>query len=428
MEIENSKGLFENVGTEKDLCPPNALYEEALKITIEKFFDPTKTAALPEQSGKYNCQIKTHQDAVDKANQALETAGDPYTRVWPRIDKAEFERSTEGNSSDGGIGLYLVRPEDFAKPGTSSENSVVELVFPGSPADKAGLKPGDIIISIDGKSTNGLNQNQVSELIGGKENTKALLKVDRGGKMLDLSPIRGKFEEPAIVSQVVDDDVLYLKIMDFMNDNVDVDIKKAVQNHPKTSAFIIDLRGNPGGRVQEFLETAPLFMQTGNLFYKEQRVNDLTGSRTFTGTVNLRDNEIREITASGEAVSTQRNPNLAGNKPVVILTDGESASAAEMLIGALSDNNRAKIVGETTYGKGIMQEGFEIADGAQLSVTSARYRTPSGRWPGDANKNRFGILPDIEVKQDPFYVPLSAADKQFRKALETIKAAAKSTH
>ncbi len=425
MEINNSKGQLEKAGVEKAACEPNPLFEEALKLTREKFFDVTKTATLPEQSGKYNCKIKTHQDAVDAANEALKITGDPYTRVWPREEEAESARSIEGNSSDAGIGLYLVWPEDFNKPGTSSENSVVEVVFPGSPADKAGLKPGDIIKSIDGKSTNGLTQTQIWDLLDGNEHTKALLKVDRDGKMLDLSPIRSKVEEPATISQVVGDDVLYIKIMDFVKDNVDADIKQALENHPKTSALIIDLRDNPGGRVQELLETAPLLMQSGNLYYYDERVNDSTGTRISSGHVNLRDNNIREITPSGETIIIERNPNLAGKKPIVILANGGSASASEMLIGALSDNNRAKVVGETTRGKGIMQDIIDIADGAQLNVTSARYRTPSGRWPGDANENRFGILPDIEVKQEPRYVPLSSADKQFQKALETVRAMAK---
>jgi carboxyl-terminal processing protease len=246
--------------------------------------------------------------------------------------------------------------------------------------------------------------------------------------MIDLSPIREELKDPSVVSRVVGDDVLYLRVMDFLNKNVDEDIKKAMKDHPKASAFIVDLRGNQGGFVNEFLESASLFMQTGNLYYQDERLAGATGSRISTGTVNLREDDIRHITPSGETVSSPRNPNLAGNKPIVVLADGGSASAAELFIGALSDNNRAKIVGETTYGKGILGRVVEIVDGAQLNVTSARYRTPSGRWPGDASENRFGILPDIEVKQEPFYVPLSAADKQFRKALETVEAMAKSNH
>jgi carboxyl-terminal processing protease len=428
MDDKGHRSTLEKVGTEQSSCASDALYEDVLNKTRENFIDPTKTANFPEKTGNDNCQFKSHQDAVDAANRVLETMGDPYTRVLSRDEKAEFEQEVEGGSSYVSIGLHLVSPEDFTKPGKSSENAVVELVFPGGPADKAGLKAGDIITSVDGKSTNGLNQNEVAELLGGSENSRASLKVDRGGKMIDLSPIREELQDPSVVSRVVGDDVLYLRVMDFLNKNVDRDIKKAMKDHPKASAFIVDLRGNPGGFVNESLESASLFMQTGNLYYQDERLADSTGSRISTGTVNLRENDIRHITPSGETVSSPRNPNLAGNKPIVVLADGGSASAAELFVGALSDNNRAKFVGETTYGKGIMERVVEIVDGAQLNVTTARYRTPSGRWPGDASENRFGILPDIEVKQEPFYVPLSAADKQFRKALETVEAMAKSNH
>ncbi|MDP3506727.1 MAG: S41 family peptidase [Candidatus Melainabacteria bacterium] len=424
MEMNNSKDQVEKAGVEK-ACMLNPLFEEAIGLTRGLFFDPSKTAALPKQSDEINCQIKTHQDAVDAANKALETIGDPYTYVSSREKRAELEKGTFEDSPYVGIGLHILRPKERDKPATNSENSVVEAVFPGGPADKAGLKPGDIIKSIDGKSTNGLTRPQIWDLIDGKENTKALLKVDRDGKMLDLSPIRSKVEEPAIISQVVDNDVLYIKIRDFMKGNVEVDIRQALENHPKASALIIDLRNNRGGRLDELLETVPLFMQSGTLYYKDEADTDSTETRISTGRVELRDNDIREITPSGDTIITERNPNLTGEKPIVILANGRSASASEMFIGALSDNNRAKVVGETTFGKGIGQSDLPLPDGALLTVTIGSYRTPSGRWPGDANKNRFGILPDIEVKQDPRYVPLSSADKQFQKALETVRAMAK---
>lgn len=426
MDVRDSKGTLPKERAEPVSCPPNPLFEQVLEIAKDAYIDPIKGAAFSEQSGKFNCQIKSRQDAVDRANEVLETAGDPYTSVFLFDQKTEAPGKVKGDSPSVGIGLYLVPPKDFTKAVSSSENSLVQFVFPGGPADKAGLKAGDIILSVDGKSTNGLSQEQSIDLLEGKANSRALIKVDRDGKRLDLSPIRGQFEEPTVISQVVDDNVLYLKIMDFMNDNVDVDIKTAMQNHPTSSAFIIDLRGNPGGYVNEFEETASLFIQSGNLYYKDGRPNDKSGAGTSTGTSYLRDNDLISTTGSGEAVVTMRNPNLAGTKPIVILADGDSASASEMFIGALSDNNRAKVVGERTYGKGIMQGAYGLQPDVELHVTVARYRTPAGRWPGDANKNRFGILPDIEVKQDPFYVALSAADKQFRKALETVKAMEKS--
>ncbi len=426
MDVRDSKSASPNESVAPDSCPRNVLYEQVLEIAKDAYIDPIKGAAFAEQSGKFNCQIKNRRDAVDRANKVLETAGDPYTSVFLFDQQIEAPGKVKGDSPPVGIGLYLVPPKDFTKAVSSSENSVVQFVFPGGPADKAGLKAGDIIMSVDGKSTNGLSQEQSIGLLEGKANSRALIKVDRDGKMLDLSPIRGQFEEPTVISQVVDDNVLYLKIMDFQNDKVDLDIQQAIKNNPKTSGFIIDLRGNPGGYVNEFEETASLFMPSGNLYYSDGRLNDKLGAGTSTGTSYLRDNDLISTTGSGEAVVTKRNPNLAGTKPIVILADGDSASASEMFIGALSDNNRAKVVGERTYGKGIMQRVYALDPDVELHVTSARYRTPAGRWPGDANKNRFGILPDIEVKQDPFYVPLSAADKQFRKALETVKGMAKS--
>ncbi len=403
-------------------CPSNPVYEEALKNASDVFYDRSKIGPFKSESNKHNCEIKTHQDAVDAANKVLETAGDPFTHVMSRTEAEQMMKEIKGDVSISGIGVQVISDKKDTASGGKPTGATVTLVIPGGPAEQAGFKAGDRIMAVDGKPTSGMSQDDIVKMLKGTEGTQIKVTVDRDGESKDLYPTRAKFNFPPVVSEKVDD-VLYLKIFSFMDDRTDEVLWDKMQENKDAKAYIIDLRGNLGGRVDELVSIVSLLMANGKVFDQEERMpGGSSGTRTDKLSVTLTKDSVEFAASDGSKASVPRNPNLAGNKPIVVLTDNFSASASELFVGALKDNHRATIVGENTWGKGVGQVIIPIADGAMVAVTNTRYLNPSGHWSGDGHSpDRKGIAPDIEVKQDFGVIPLSKDDKQFQKAMEVAK-------
>jgi carboxyl-terminal processing protease len=288
---------------------------------------------------------------------------DPHTNfMTPEIYK-DFERETGGEF--GGIGIEI-----------SVQNSVLTIISPieDTPAWKAGIKAGDKIVAIDGKSTKGLSLVEASQLMRGKTGKKITLKIIRGtsDQPMDFTITRGNVRLRSVKYTNLENGYGYFKIVSFI-ENTAHDLETLIQKHIKenknVSGILLDLRKNPGGLLDQAVRVSDMFLKEG----------------VIVSTMG-RDPKQKEVT-------------LASKKgkfidfPIVVLVDAFSASASEIVSGALRDNKRALIVGERTFGKGSVQTVVKLADGSALKLTVARYYTPGG-----ISIQAEGITPDVVIE------------------------------
>ncbi|MGL5078385.1 MAG: S41 family peptidase, partial [Waterburya sp.] len=343
---------------------PKTVIDEVWQIISSEFVDPdfnhvdwnVKRQELLR--GDYQDQ-KTAYKAI---RQSLEGLGDPYTRF---LDPAEYEELSNQTSGElSGIGIRLGIDKETKKL------TVFEPI-PNSPATKAGLKAGDQIVSIDGKPTTKMTLEQASAAIKGQVGTKVNLEIARSSKpAFEVSIARAQIELPSVSYNLKEEEgskVGYIKLDEFSSHAAE-QMQKAIKDlsAKQASGFILDLRGNPGGLLFSSVEIARMWMEKGAIVSTLDRQG---GNEKFA--------------ANGNALT---------DLPLVVLVDGYSASASEILTGALKENHRAKIVGSRTYGKGTVQSVHSLSDGSGLAVTIAHYYPPSGT---DINKK--GIAPDITV-------------------------------
>ena len=312
--------------------------------------------------------------------------GDPYTTYYTKEEMDELMEETTGNYV--GIGIYMT---------LDLENNAIYVVKPmeGSPAEEAGIQAGNLITKVDGKQYSGEELDQASNAIKGEEGTTVKLEILRDGETQELEVERRKI----VVSHIVEkkfDNVGYLLIEDFDGGCAkEFEEKYKELESQGIDRLIIDLRNNGGGVVDEAVSIADMLLDKDDtiLITKDKKGNE-------------------EITKS------EHNPTIT--MPVVVLTNGYSASASEILVGALQDNERATIVGTKTYGKGVIQEVDRLSDGSGLKITIEEYYTPNKN-----EINKVGIEPDEEidlsneVKEQGTYT--DEEDNQLQKAIEIIK-------
>ena len=239
----------------------------------------------------------------------------------------------------------------------------------GMPADKAGRKANDIIDEIDGKTTTGFSIDEAVTKIRGKKGTEVSLKIIRDRKeTLDIKITRDDIKIPSVEAKQLDDGTGYMRISTFGDSTGELAAAKAQELKDKgVKTMVLDLRGNPGGVVDSAIEVASLWLPKGTLVMQEKR--DTTVVKTYT--------------ASGD--------NILGGMKTVVLIDGGSASASEIVAGALHDNKAASLIGEKSYGKGVVQGIEPLQDGGELKVTVASWYRPNGQ-----NINKKGIEPDTK--------------------------------
>ena len=312
--------------------------------------------------------------------------GDPYTTYYTKEEMDELMEETTGNYV--GIGIYMT---------LDIENNAIYVVKPmeGSPAEEAGIKAGDLITKVDGIEYSGEEMDQASNAIKGKEGTKVKLEILSNGKTREIEVQRRKI----IVSHIVEkkfDNIGYLLIEDFDGGCADEFEKKYKELEKQgIDRLIIDLRNNGGGVVSEAVDIADMLLEKDKtiLITKDKKGNE----------------EIKKC--DNEASITM---------PVVVLTNGYSASASEILVGALKDNERATIVGTKTYGKGVIQEVDRLNDGSGLKITIEEYYTPNKE-----KINKVGIKPDEEIELSSEIIEKGTytdeEDNQLQKAIEIIK-------
>ncbi|KGF71810.1 peptidase S41 [Neosynechococcus sphagnicola sy1] len=343
---------------------PKTVVDEAWQIVNREYVDGTFNQ-VDWQAVRQSLLSKnytTREQAYVALKAALEKLGDPYTRFMDPKQYEALSNQTAGELSGVGIRLEV--------DGKSKILTVVEPID-NSPAAKAGIKPGDQILAIDGKPTFGLSVEDASNLIRGEVGTKVTLRIMRSGEDINQILMRERIELPTVrysLNQEGNVRVGYIRLSEFSSHAAE-QMQRAIQNlkSQNAEAFVLDLRGNPGGLLQASVEITRMWLETG----------------TIVRTVDRRGNN--------EEISTNRT--ALTDLPLAILVDGNSASSSEILTGALKDNNRAAVVGTQTFGKALVQSVHELSDGSGLAVTIAHYYTPNG-----TDISHKGIAPDVKVE------------------------------
>jgi carboxyl-terminal processing protease len=309
----------------------------------------------------------------------LQATGDPYTYFIEPSDHAMEEAQLEGRH--GGIGAECVMSDGYL---------VVVAVLEDSPAEKAGLMTGDMIVAVDGTEVLGLSQNEAIMLIQGKDvGTDAALTVLRDGEAepLTITATREEIEVPTVVWELKEENVGYIRVS-FFGNRTSSELDRALRTVKAggASTLVLDLRDNPGGIVATAVDVASQFIDTGVIFYER----DKNGQ---------------------DKVFNARRGGAATDLPVAVLVNGGTASAAEIVCGAIQDHERGPLIGERTYGKGSMQNIRELSDDSSIHVTIARWLTPDRHEIEGA-----GLTPDLEVASSET-APDQVEDPQLEAAL-----------
>lgn len=334
-------------------------------------------------------------DRDDAAEMAIAgvaaSTGDPYTRYLWGEEAQEYMESVEGNYC--GVGLYIEN---------NTEENLISVVsaIAGSPAEAAGITTNDKILKIDGEIYTGEMLDEAASYMRGEEGTEVELtvRVNADGSERDVRLTRQRIEIETVNSEMLDGNIGYISMSQF-TEGVSQKFSEKLKelNKQKMTSLIIDLRNNPGGLLDEAISVASCFVEEG---------------KTVTYTLN-KNGERRDYNAESGA--------FAGDIPIIILVNGGSASASEVLSGALHDLGIAKLLGEKTYGKGIVQTVIGLGDDGILSITTDRYYTPNGNC-----IHGIGIEPDYNVEMDTEKTAyLSTLDKsnddQLKEAIKILK-------
>lgn len=310
--------------------------------------------------------------------------GDQYTEYYTKEEMQSKLEEVTGNYV--GIGIYMLVD-------SSSGTILVTEPMEGSPAEKAGVKTGDFIVNVEGEDVTAENVSKMSDKIKGEEGTKVKIKVRRGEEIIDFEIERKKIVISHIKARVLENNIGYIDIKDFDGGTAEEFKTKYDELSKKgIKSLIIDIRSNGGGIVDESLNILDMLLEKDT---------------TLLITVNKKQEE--------EVTKAKKKQEI--DIPVIVLTNQYSASASEILAGALKDNGRAKIVGTKTYGKGVIQTLRTLTDGSGLKTTTEEYYTPN------RNKiNKIGIKPDYEVNlPDDISELTDENDTQLKKAIELLK-------
>ena len=312
----------------------------------------------------------------------LDSLGDPYSEYYSAEDLKEVRESTEGIYY--GIGAYVSLDNEL-------KLAVISGIISGTPAEEAGLQEGDLIYKVDGQDVTGMTTSEVVTLIRGEEFTTVNLTLIRDGETVEYTVERRKVESPTVDYEMLEDNIGYIQITEF--DDVTTDQfteAMAVLKGQGMQALILDLRSNGGGNLSTCIDIANQLLPKGLIVYTE----DKYGNR-------------EEYNCDGKHEF---------DKPMVVLVNGYSASASEILTGAIKDHGIGTIMGTTTYGKGIVQQIMSLKDGTAVKMTISKYYTPKGNYIHD-----IGIEPDIEVEFDSEAYKEDKTDNQLDAAKEQIK-------
>jgi carboxyl-terminal processing protease len=375
---------------------PKEVMDQAWQIVFRDYLDTTGKYA-PERWRKLRRDVlaKSYgspKEAYEAIRGMLGTLDDPYTRFLDPREFKEMQIDTSGELSGVGIQLSLDR---------QTKELVVVSPIEGSPASRAGVQPKDVIVSIDGKPTKGMTTEDAVKLIRGRSGTTVNLVLRRNGQNIDVPLVRELIELHAVNQQVNTTPegvkVGYIRLKQF-NANATKDMRAAIRDleGKGVQGYVLDLRSNPGGLLMASVEIARQWLNEGII----------VSTKTRDGIQDVK-------RATGRALTT---------RPLVVLVNEGSASASEILSGALQENNRAVLVGQKTFGKGLVQSVRGLSDGSGMTVTIAKYLTPLNH-----DIHQRGIVPDVPVKmteQEASKLTLedlgTRKDSQYRAAESTL--------
>lgn len=344
---------------------PKAIVDEVWQIVNRDYVDGTFNQVdwIATRTKLLSENYTSAEQAYEAVREALKQLGDPYTRF---MDPEQFEALTNQTSGElSGVGMRLELNEKTQKL------TVVEPIE-NSPALRAGIQAGDQILAIDGKPTDGMKVEEAAQMIRGKVGTQVRLRIAREGREeFDKTLTRARIELAAVrqsVHQEGQKKVGYIRLQEFSSHAAD-QMHRAIEDltKQKVDAFVLDLRGNPGGLLQASIEIARMWMDNGSI--------------------------VRTVDRQGDSENFAANRTAMTKLPLAVLVDGNSASASEILSGALKDNGRGTIIGSQTFGKALVQSVHSLSDGSGLAVTIAHYYTPNG-----TDISHKGITPDIKIE------------------------------
>lgn len=363
---------------------PIDLYDNVWRLINNKFVDQSNNQQdWAKWRHKYDNKIVTNEDAYIAINTMVASLNDPYTKF---LDPKEFADETSSiKGSLKGIGIQI---------GVKDGKLMVIAPIEDTPAEKAGLQADDEILEIDGASTKGITVDKAADKIRGKEGTQVTLLVKRK----DMAPkvytiTRAEIEIKSISQKLptemkIPNDFCYIRLSSFISRNAATEFGNILNNNKDKKGFIIDLRSNPGGLLTNAIYISDMFLDGGTIVSTVDRDGYKETQRASTG--------------------------VYTRKPVVVLINKGSASASEIFSGAMKDNHRAVIIGEQSFGKGLVQEINKLPYDAGINITIQKYLTPNGT---DINKK--GITPDIVVKLTEDDVK-NKNDLQLKKAVEVL--------
>ena len=394
---------------------PQVLYQRAWRLIKDSYYDqkfgeknnpPDKNNSVggaqdwSRWEHHYDGKLKTSDDAHKAIETMLASLGDPYTRF---LDRDAFdEEKSQIDAHLFGVGMQL---------GMNKEHKVVVIApIEGTPAFNAGIQPGDEIIEVDRKPVKGQSLDTVVKQIRGPIKTKVgitlMRKTEKKSVMLERAeiPIRA-----VATSEMLPGNIAYIRLDSFISSKANAEMKQALKKLSGADGIVLDLRNNPGGLLANAIEIANMFLDKGII--------------------------VSTIDADGYKNSQMSSNNPVTHQPMIVLINGGSASASEILSGALRDNGRAKLVGQKSFGKGLVQAINKLEDGSGINVTIARYLTPN-----DTDIHKQGITPDYLVKLEdtdytkgkgPWWIdlsyqnfkrsPIDGKDIQLNKAVEVMK-------
>ena len=356
-QIERINEISSNSYINTEKVSPKDLFLESWLLVKQSYAEPH----LNDQNWhrwkrRYVNKITDIDDAYVAINTMLASLDDPYSRLLSREEFLEQSNSIESKMYGIGVNIASVAGKIY-----------IVNVIKGSPADLSGLKQGDMLVSVDNHQIKGKSIFQVAQYIKGALNEVVTLVISRDGNKLTKKIKRAEIKVKTVECAKLDKDTGYIHIISFIGNDTPLEFINAMNKVKDTKGLILDLRGNTGGLFQNAVFVSNLFLKSGDIV-------SVIGRDGLSSSYRVQ---------RGEFVY---------EKPLVVLVDGDSASASEIVSGALKDNNRAKIVGTKTFGKGVVQKIYALPNQMGMNLTIAKYLTPSGR---DINEK--GIEPDYEV-------------------------------
>ncbi|MBE9160467.1 PDZ domain-containing protein [Nodosilinea sp. LEGE 06152] len=387
IHLSQSKAFFEE--------SPKELIDQVWQLIDRNYVDATfnQTDWDAVRTDYLGRNYTNQEEAYGAIREMLEKLEDPYTRFMDPEEFRSMQIDTSGELT--GVGIQISQDEE-------TKDIVVVAPIEDTPAFEAGIRPQDVILAIDGESTEGMELNDAVSRIRGTVGSEVTLTIRRGEQELEVPMVRARIEIHPVrynVQAGPEGEVGYIRLTQF-SANAAEEMSEAINDLESqgVTGYILDLRSNPGGLLYSSIDIARMWLDDG----------------IIVSTVN-RQGVVDEETANSRALT---------DKPLVVMVDGGSASASEILSGALRDNERALLVGTRTFGKGLVQSVRSLGDGSGVAITVAKYLTPNGT---DINKN--GINPDIAVElSEEQQEELStnresigtAADPQFAEALRAL--------